>query len=136
MVSYAATTCADKSLGVAVLSYSYKCTKCLGGFHGWLLYLTLRLVPITAFFLAIIFCNIHATAAHMNALICIVQIVLYTINSQPGEIDSHLIVKLLLTILGIWNLDFFRYVIPPFCISDHYSTLQDHPLSICLPFIQ
>ena len=27
-------------------------------------------------------------------------------------------------ITGIWNLDFFRYIYPPFCISIHYSTLQ------------
>ncbi len=26
-------------------------------------------------------------------------------------------------LLGIWNLDFFRYLYPSFCISPHYSTL-------------
>ena len=31
---------------------------------------------------------------------------------------------LLMTIYGIWNLDFFRYVIPPFCISPSLTSLQ------------
>ncbi len=60
-----------ESLGVAVLSYKYECTKCLGYFKGWLLYSVLALLPITIFFLIIIFCNIRAAAAHMNAFICI-----------------------------------------------------------------
>ena len=120
------SNCED-SLGVAILSYSHECTKCLGNFQGWLLYSALALIPITLFFLIVVFCNIHATSAHMNALICITQIVLYKINSYPGVILSKQeksLAKVLLTILGIWNLDFFRYIYPPFCISTHFSTLQ------------
>ena len=122
------STCSDESLGVAVLSYGYACTKCLGSFHGWLLYFTLTLVPITLFFLIVIFCNIRATAAHMNALICIGQIGMFTVNFQPSTImnsqNYSYLVKLLVTITGIWNLDFFRYIYPPFCISTKYSTLK------------
>ncbi len=58
-----------ETLGVAVLSYKYECTKCLGYFKGWLLYSVLALLPITIFFLIVIFCNIRAAAAHMNAVI-------------------------------------------------------------------
>ena len=118
------SNCED-SLGVAVLSYSHECTKCLGNFQGWLLYSTLALIPITLFFLIVIFCNIHATLAHMNALICITQIILYKINSDPGVILSKQeksIGKVLLTILGIWNLDFFRYIYPHLL---HQHTLLD-----------
>ena len=116
----------EDSLGVAVLSYSHECTKCLGNFHGWLLYSALALIPITLFFVIVVFCNIHATSAHMNALICITQIVLYRLNSDPGIISKQeaSLAKVSLTILGIWNLDFFRYIYPPFCISIHFSTLQ------------
>ena len=40
----------EDSLGVAVLSYSHECTRCLGNIYGWLLYFTLTLVPTTVFF--------------------------------------------------------------------------------------
>ncbi len=53
-----------ESLGVAVLSYKYECTKCLGYFKGWLLYFVLVMLPIIIFFLIVIFCNIRAAAAH------------------------------------------------------------------------
>ena len=116
----------EDSLGVAVLSYGHECTKCLGNFQGWLLYSALALIPITLFFLIVVFCNIHATSAHMNALICIAQMVLYKINSDPGVISKQKtsLARVGLTILGIWNLDFFRYIYPPFCLSIHFSTLQ------------
>ena len=116
----------EDSLGVAVLSYNHECTRCLGNFQGWLLYSALALIPITLFFLIVVFCNIHATSAHMNALICITQIVLYKINSYPGVISKQetSLEKVSVTLLGIWNLDFFRYIYPPFCISIHFSTLQ------------
>ena len=114
----------EESLGVAVLSYSYKCTKCLGTLRGWLLYFTLTLVPLTIFFLVIIFCNIRATAAHMNAMLCITHIMLLDMNAKPSLINKYSYVKFLATILGFWNLDFFCYVYPPFCISEHYSTLK------------
>ena len=116
----------EDSLGVAVLSYNHECTRCLGNFQGWLLYSAIALLPITLFFLIVVFCNIHATSAHMNALICIAHIVLYKINSDPGVISKQetSLGKVLLTILGIWNLDFFRYIYPPFCISIRFSTLQ------------
>ena len=116
--------CKD-SLGVAVFSYSYPCTKCLGNFRGWLLYLALTLVPITVFFLIVVFCKIHATAAYMNALVCSIQILLYSINGHSIFIyrQSYL-ARALLTIGGVWNLDFLRYIYPPFCISTSFSTLQ------------
>ena len=113
----------ENSLGVAVLSYSNECTKCLGNIYGWLLYFTLALLPTTVFFIMVVYCRIHATAAHMNALICVVQILLYDVNSR-FSIPDHSVMKAFLTIVGVWNLDFFRYIYPPFCISIHFSTLQ------------
>ena len=74
--------CRNQSHGVAVLSYRYECVECLGSIYGWLLYFTLVFV---LFFFVIIACNIRATAPHMNAFICIVQITLYSINSLTSK---------------------------------------------------
>ena len=106
-----------------MLSYRYERVECLGSIYGWLLYFTLVLVPVAIFFLVIIACNIRATAAHMNAFICIVQITLHTINRNIGGVHTNF-EKLAVTLLGIWNLDFFQYTFPPFCIGKNYSTLR------------
>ena len=115
--------CRNQSHGVAVLSYRYECVECLGSIYGWLLYFTLVLVPVTLFFLVIIACNIRATAAHMNAYVCTVQISLYSINSNIGGVRTNFD-KFVVTLLGIWNLDFFQYTVSPFCIDENYSILR------------
>ncbi len=38
--------------------------------------------------------------------------------------NYNYLILFMVTIGGIWNLDFFRYLYPPFCISPHYSTLS------------
>ena len=115
--------CRNQSHGVAVLSYRYECVECLGSIYGWPLYFTLVLVPVTIFFFVIIACNIRATASHMNAFICTVQISLYAINSLISGVHTNFD-KFVVTLLGIWNLDFFQYTFPPFCIDKNYSTLR------------
>lgn len=118
-----------KSLGVAVLSFKYECTECLGSFRGWSLYLTLTFIPLTMFFLVVIVLDIDATAAPMNSILCIIQILLYSLNTNPQSfISIHPVARKLATgiwtVTGIWNLDFFRYVYPPFCISENLSILS------------
>ena len=75
-----------------------------------LLYFTLVLVPVTIFFLVIIACNIRATAAHMNAFICIVQIRLNAINSLVSGVHTNF-EKFAMTLVGIWNLDFIQSIL-------------------------
>ena len=121
--------CKD-NLGVAVLSYHYECVSCLGKLKGWTLYLTLALVPLTLFFFAVIIFDIDATATHMNSLLCIMQILTFSFNTNPqtfietGNHASNGVAIAAWTIVGFWNLDIFRYVFPSFCISQEMSILQ------------
>ena len=74
----------------------------------------------------------HVTAAEMNAFVYLCQMITcastlansyiyvhYTADSTAG----HFLVVAVVTFFGIWNLDFFRYFIPSFCISSDTSTL-------------
>lgn len=117
-------------LGVAVLSYSFGCVECLGKLRGWLLYLALALLPLTAFFFVVILCNIDATASHMNSLLCIMQILIFSLNTNSqsflntGKAGAKGAAVMAWTIVGFWNLDIFRYVYPSFCITPEMSILQ------------
>ena len=116
--------CVD-DYGVAVLSYRYECVKCIG-FAGWNLFFALGLVPVTIFVILVIFCNFTAAAAHLNALICIVQILTYSINSSPDVYmgGAKGLEVIMFTVAGFFNLDFFSYIFPSFCISAHHSVFQ------------
>jgi len=36
----------------------------------------------------------------------------------------HAVFKVILTGYGFWNLDYFRYIIPPFCVSQHLKYIH------------
>ena len=120
--------CKD-DLGPAVFYYGLPCVKCLGNTRGWLLYLTLAFIPSTIFFLLLTALQIHLSSSALDSMVLVCQISVSIINWNPAAYFSG--VKplrsfqiLLITISGIWNLDFFRYVIPPFCINKHMSALH------------
>ena len=126
----------EAGLGPAVFSYTLPCLKCLDSGYGWLLYMFLATFPTTVMFLVIIFCQVRITAASMNALIFTCQVLANMMNADPHMFTdapqpSYYVTLFLLTIYGVFNLDFFRYILPQFCISNTMTTIQ----ALCLEYI-
>ena len=120
----------QKALGPAVLSYRHQCVKCLDGWNGWLMYITIALLPSTLFCLIVVIFNVRVTTAYMNAFVFLCQLISASImiSNQISFFDRtgalHVSFLAVLTFYGFWNLDFFRYFIPPFCISSDMNTLH------------
>ena len=123
----------QQGLGPAVLSYKRQCVECFDKRYGWLLYITATLFPTTIWCFLVMIFQFRVTSAEMNAFVYFCQMITcastlsnsyiyvhYTANSTA----IHFFVLAVITFLGIWNLDFFRYFIPPFCISSDMSTLH------------
>ena len=130
--------CSDckPGLGPAVFSYALSCLKCLDGGYGWLLYMFLATVPTTIMFLVVIICQIRITAAPMNAFIFICQILSSMVNINQhmftdASNPSYYLTLCFLTVYGVFNLDFLRYIIPHFCLSSTMTTAQ----ALCLEYI-
>ena len=75
----------------------------------------------------------------MNAYIFICQLIVTVANYQCNIYEStsgfnHVAVLILGTIYGIWNLDFFRYLLPPFCLSNQMSPLHVVTLEYVVAF--
>ena len=122
--------CQD-GLGPAVLSYKWECVECLDSRYGWLLYISLTLLPTTFLCIIIIILRFNATSAEWYIFIVVCQIVINVVNyfASPLLYDveqtiTAYIYLITLTFYGIWNLDFFRYLVPPFCISSKMTTMQ------------
>ncbi len=119
-----------KGLGISMMTYDNKCVKCIGGLRGWILSLFLATVPTTLFFVLVIVFRIRSTAAYMNGIVCVSQVVLFYINRYPNSlliarnVTTSFFIKTALTINGVWSLDFSRYIIPPFCITEGLSMLN------------
>ena len=121
-------------LGPVVLSNALQCMKCLDNGLGWLLYVFLVTFPSTIFFLVILFCKIRITSGPFNVLILVCQGLMAGLSESPATVFPGTeyciskpvigIIHTVVTIYGFFNLHFFRYVIPPFCVTSQLSMLQ------------
>ena len=129
--------------GSALYSYTLECSKCWGHGYGWVLYFFLELFPITLMYFLVVIFHIRATSSPLSALVFMSQILVYTIRLKvplhmyiENEVTGfpYVALKVLLVLCGIWSLDFFRSVIPPFCVSSNIKTIHALALEYLVAF--
>ena len=100
--------------------------------YNWILYLLNEFLPTTIFFFIVALFNISVTTGPANGFVFFAQVIttIFGIDSD-GTIPLTSITSaapalqdLYLIPYGIWNLDFFRPILPKFCLSPHISTVQ------------
>ena len=129
--------------GIALYSYTLKCSKCWGHGYGWVLYYFVELFPITVMYFLVVIFHIRATSSPLSALVFMSQIFVYTARLNvplhmyaENEITgfAYVALQLLLVLCGIWSLDFFRSVVPPFCVSSSIKTVHALALEYLVAF--
>ena len=120
--------CID-GFSVSMTSVEHKCSNCTDAWYGIPLYLVTELVPITAFYLLILIFQIHLTSSPMTSFILYSQTVIYVIAiDRPPPLEKVIpqheksfLFNFNLFLYGPWNLDFLRYILPPFCVTSGLS---------------
>ena len=125
--------------GPAVMSVSFdiQCVNCTDTWYGVSLFLFLEFFPITVFYFIILILQINITSGSITCYIMCSQLLIiandriiagdiYAITDIffTASTNSKLFNKILLTVYDIWNLRFFRYFIPPFCISSRLKPIH------------
>ena len=139
--------CRD-NLTLAALSYTRECIGCSDADvrKGIVLFLVTAFIPTTLYFVVLMMLSTSITSGPMNAALTIIQINMAMINRAPPGIvlssasnyPMHYVAILALSFFGVFNLDFLRYVIPPFCISKSLTSLQAQLLEYAIavyPFL-
>ena len=124
----------DEGYTLPVYSYDLDCIECIDYRYNWLKYIAAAFLPLTVFYIVIVIFRISVMSRDMHAYVMISQIVstptfmrllhLSTKFDRVGRIVFHA----LSTLYGVWNLDFFRSLFPPFCLHPSLATL--HVLSL------
>ena len=115
-------------LGPAVFSYYKECKECMPQPLGWLLFFVRLTVPLTLICVIVIVFRINFAFPVLNSFVFMVQ-VLNTVlfRNDPfaisGYTPSYSLYKFVADFVGLFNFDFFMFLIPSFCISEHMSTL-------------
>ena len=123
---YQCNECLD-GFGVSLTSLGYQCSNCSGIWYGIPLYLLLEFVPITIFYVIVLVYRLNVTSAPMTSFVMFSQLTIYSFvlsvesqsvfRTQLASRSEFDLLNVIIALYGIWNLDFFRYVIPPFCVS-------------------
>ena len=129
--------CGKCKEGFAPPAYSYDlhCVNC--SFNDtswkkqWATYFAVAYLPLTVFFIVIVMFRINTTSPSLNAFILISQLAAspiivkaFTGYMNPWRVGDIYTVKTVISLYGFWNLDFFRVLLPPFCLHPNMSTLQ------------
>ena len=120
--------CTD-GFGTSIISLNFVCSDCNGDWYGVPLYLFLEFVPITIFFVAILFFRVNITSAPMVAFVFFSQVIVATFLSYGARLKfehptAYTLILIMATFYGFWNLDFFRYILPPFCVSTELKQIH------------
>ena len=116
-----------------VYSYSLNCVNCSEyGYQNWLKYTAIAFGPLTLFSAAIIAFHISATSTYPHGYILICQVLSIPTFLQLlvncHDYNTYQITKwsinVYTSIIGIWNLDFFRLMYKPFCLHPQMTVIQ------------
>ena len=113
---------------VSAYSYDIKCHLCISSvWRSVVEYVCIAYLPLTIFFCVVIVFRISVTSPAMNVPVLCCQLLSSPASSMfvlQWTRDTYALyyIKFLSTLYGIWNLDFFRSLIPPICLP--LNTMQ------------
>ncbi len=120
--------------GPTLLSYTRSCTKCSNARFGLFMFLMFACIPTSVFLLIMVFCQVHVTSAPLNFFIFASQLIVAQLKETPQlalGYSNSVAISVILSFFGVWNLDFFHFIVPPICISECLTELQ----ALCLDYV-
>ena len=119
-------------------TYTFECANCSNYKHNWAKYLLIAYLPPTILYVVVIAFRFNAMSPAVNSLIFVCQcaaapavmilLMIFVQVSQKNVLhpdqQSVLNIKLLSSLFGMTNLDFFRALYKPFCLRPNMSIVQ------------
>ena len=121
-----------KGYGLPVYSYIVDCVECVNYKYNWLKYIAICILPLTALYIIIVLSMSSVTSGSMVAFVTISQMItsstiLKTLFTyRPNKQNFY--TKLVVSVLAIWNLDMFKAMYKPFCLSPHWNIFHVYML--------
>ena len=109
--------------GPAAFSDGITCADCSKYRHLWILNLLFQLIMVTLMYIIVILFQIRGTSSPLNVIITYSQLFINAMKDGNGLrlslncFLSNTLSAVVLSFIGIWNLDFLHFVVPPLCIS-------------------
>lgn len=118
----------EDSLYPLAYSFDLSCVNCDDDRANWVIFIIVATIPSTLFFIIVIVFRINITSSYLHGFVLFSQgisfpanmrIILRAISAHPVAAESA---KVIASLYGFWNLDFFRPLLPQICLQ--LSTLE------------
>ena len=118
-----------EGFGLSITSLGLECSNCTGAWYGIPLYLFWEFAPITVFYVIILLLRVNVTSAPMVAFVIFSHVIIASMLSFGGQLlfeqpIAYYWIITVVTFYGFWNLDIFRYIFPPFCVSPELKQIH------------
>ena len=116
--------------GVAINSIYFDCINCSHWLskHGWIMYILTEYVPSTLLFFFVLFFDINLHSGTISTIILYFQLFnfwgIYSNGDITPPLHSNGLFKFINFIYNIWNLEFFGFLLPSYCINTHFNTMD------------
>ena len=136
------TLCGQCLDGYTVPAYSYdlKCIRCDSQLENWGLYIVFAFLPLTVFIVITLVFRINVLSPELNMFVFAAQFISTPICAKYvlhylSQRHSPILIptKIILTLYGMWNLDFLRFnILPDICVNEipHYILILDYLVAI------
>lgn len=119
--------------GVSPYSHLFSCAKCDGNKYSALAYILLEFTPVTILYIIVVLFRVRATAPPLAGLVFFSHNTLNVIRGRQTLYTSLVystnwytltLLHIGLFMCSIWNLDFFRFSVPPFCVAESIGNVH------------
>ena len=110
--------------GPSVFSDRVTCADCSKHKYLWILYLMFQLTMVTVMCLAFMVLQFKGTSSPFNIIIAYVQNTAFLYDLNSVVLLGQKVNTVIATVVGVWNLDYFRLVFHPLCISTSLKTID------------
>ena len=109
------------------LAYSFNTTgiPCPHARWNWFRYTMAAYIPLTLFYLVVLFFRINVTSSYLFPVVYFCQDLampsvlraFFIVLDNEEKVSVFVLIKVLVSVYGIWNLDFFRPFYDDFCLG-------------------
>ena len=128
------------------LSYDHECVQCNISLAGrWIAFLVYQFVPVTVFFFIVLAFKLEVISGPLTGFVFFAQVysspenirLIELLGRQASGIDKNSFLnfhKVLVTIYGVWNLDFGRAYLADICLEERVTTIEAVAMEFIEPF--
>ena len=118
----------DHGVAINVRAFQFNCIRCSDMKYSWLVYVLSEFLPLTIFFIIILFFDINICSGVTSSIILYFQVFdalrIVSDDELPPPPKSSGLIKAIQFLYNIWNLKFFGSLLPRYCLAKDLNTMD------------